>query len=58
MQLLHSAIHTYEIMWQAVTQLKGTFSPVLVQSNAHFFSSTFSMALSASAKSVKRTCIH
>jgi len=45
-------------MWQAVTQLKGTFSPVLVQSNAHFFSSTFSMALSASAKSVKRTCIH
>ena len=37
MQLLHSATHTYEIMWQAVTQLKGNFSPVLVQLNFHFF---------------------
>ena len=54
MQLLHSATHTYEIMWQAVTQLKGNFSPVLVQSNFHFFNSVFSMTLSASVKSVKK----
>jgi len=58
MQLLHSATHTYEIMWQAVTQLKGNFSPVLVQSNVQFFNSAFSMTLSASVKSVKKTCIH
>ena len=56
MQLLHSATHTYEIMWQAVTQLKGNFSPVLVQSNFHFFNSVFSMTLSASVK--KRKHVH
>jgi len=43
-------------MWQAVTQLKGNFSPVLVQSNFHFFNSVFSMTLSASVK--KRKHVH